>query len=156
MCAFGAMSLLGIACTPMGPGDGNGNGDPAAILPANYRDEFQLVRDCRNSIPHVASIRVYANEIGADGYLGAANVLPEGTMLVKEEFDGTDCDDDTALQVWSVMLKREAGFDPAAGDWRFQEIAAPDRRVTLDGKETCIACHSAAECVVRDYTCTEP
>jgi hypothetical protein len=54
------------------------------------------------------------------------------------------------------MLKRELGFDDEDNDWQWQEISAQDRRITLDGKATCISCHREKECVARDYMCTVP
>ena len=126
------------------------------IFPENFRESFTVVRDCRNSIEHEATVRVWINAIGEAGYLDDAATLPEGTIVIKEEFAaGADCDD-ADLAFWSVMRKEPAGFDPAANDWRFQEVAAPNRRISLDGKSTCIDCHTVTECVVRDLMCTLP
>lgn len=142
------------------PGGGNdnvGNDNTAPLIfPANYRDTFRLVRDCRTSIEHQATIRVYVNEVGAEAYLSDAAALPIGTIVVKEEFSGVACDDDGELAFWSAMLKREAGFDTEDGDWQWQEAASPERRVTLDDKTTCIRCHRVPDCLERDYMCTVP
>lgn len=133
-----------------------GGGASSVIVPADYRDTFRVVRECRTSIEHGATIRVYVNEIGADGYLNDVDPLPEGTIVVKEEFKGATCDNDAELEFLSAMLKREPGFDAEDNDWQWQEIAAKERMVTLDDKATCISCHRAKECVARDYMCTVP
>jgi hypothetical protein len=147
---------LGLACAGGTGNGGNGNGSEAEpIFPANYRQTYTLVRDCRNSIEHGSTVRVYVNSIGADAYVAEENPLPVGTMVVKEEYFGVACTNDDELAVWSAMVKQESGFDPSAGDWRFQEVASPSRNVTIDTKTTCIECHSAAECVARDFMCTE-
>jgi hypothetical protein len=150
-----------VAPTPNNNGAANDNAsanDNAAAEPifaANYRTTYTLVRDCRNSIEHGATIRVYANDVGATAYLAEAETMPVGSILVKEEFTGIDCDNDMELVYWAVMKKEAPGYDPEDNDWRFQESGAPDRRITIDGKASCIECHRATECVERDYMCTE-
>ena len=127
---------------------------PTPIFPANYRDDYVEVRDCRFSIEHGGvSIRVLVNEIGAAAYLANANPMPVGSVVVKEEFFGPDCDD-AELARWRVMRKEEAGFDPADGDWAWQWVE-PDRSVRFNDKSTCIGCHVAPACEARDKMCTE-
>ena len=142
--------LLSAGCPPTGVGDGE------PIFPANYRSTFIEVRDCRFSVEHAATIRVWVNSIGADAYLADENPLPVGTVVVKEEFEGGDCSNDAELTSWSVMRKETAGFDKQARDWRFQEVAAPSRTVTINGKSTCIECHTDPGCLARDLMCTAP
>ncbi len=144
-----ALFLLGWGCTPPAPN----NDEP--IFPANYRSSFVETRGCRNSIEHAATIRVWVNEIGADDYLTQSATLPVGTIVVKEEFAGPACDDDSVLVFWAAMKKEAAGFDPDLKDWRFQEVASPDRRVTQNGGAACITCHTDPDCQVRDLMCTE-
>lgn len=126
------------------------------IFPADYRTTFVEVRDCRLSNEHAATIRIWANDVGVAAYLARAAVLPEGSIIVKEEFEGLDCSNDAELAFWSVMKKEAAGFDADANDWRFQEISAPNRAVTLDTKATCIRCHVEPECLMFDLMCAEP
>jgi hypothetical protein len=129
------------------------------IFPANYRDTFTVVRDCRLGIEHGGvMIRVFANSVAAQPYLHNQNPLPLGSIVVKEEFDGTDCSNDADLTRWSAMRKESPGFDPVDNDWHWQRVTAPSRQVTCDDKTcpgfVCITCHRAAECVARDYMCT--
>lgn len=157
----GLVIFLSLGCSMPSP-DGNSNdndntsGSAEPFFPANYREAFTEVRDCRNSIGHTATIRVYVNAIGVEAYLADENPLPVGTIVVKEEFGDTVCRDDADLGFWRAMIKESAGFDPDDGDWRWQMVSAPDRDIILDNKATCIACHRASDCVARDYMCTEP
>jgi len=124
------------------------------IFPANYRDDYIEVRGCRLSIEHGGvSIRVFANDVSAGPYLDSANLLPVGSIVVKEEYDGQNCEEDGELVRWRVMRKEEPGFDPEDNDWHWQWVE-PDRSVTFDDKSTCISCHRVQECVDRDYMCT--
>lgn len=141
-----------------GNGSGNGDGDDPAsmVFPADYRASYRLVRDCRLSSSHPSMIRVWVNEIGADAYLANDNPLPEGTVVIKEEYGGTSCDADTELVSWAVMGKQAAGFDPEDGDWSWHRVVAPDRRILTDTKAGCVSCHRAPECLERDLMCTLP
>jgi len=146
------LASVGCPAAPTPPPDG----DADVIFPENYRTAFTLVRDCRNSVEHEAQIRVYVNAVGAADYLADAATLPEGTMVVKEEFaPGGGCDD-ADLEFWSAMRKEAAGFDEAASDWRFQEVSAPVRAITTDDNATCLECHFDPACLVRDLMCTAP
>ena len=159
--ALVATTLLGTACNgPTGggggeDGDGNGNGDLIEpIFPANYRETFTEVRDCRGSTSHPpGTIRVCVNEVGLEAYLADANPLPVGTILVKETFEGLTCDNDEELALWSALRKEEPGFDEEDSDWHWQDVQ-PDRSVLIDTKARCIGCHRA--CTDRDYMCTLP
>jgi len=85
-------------------GDGNGmvaineliaavdaslNGCPIEpIFPANYRDTYPLVRDCRFSIEHGGPmIRVWANPLSAQPYLDEDNPLPVGSIFGVLKFE---------------------------------------------------------------------
>ncbi len=140
-----------------GAGNGNGSGAVEAVFPDNYRETFTEVRDCRMSIEHGPfMIRVLANDIALQPYLNNENPLPVGSVLVKEEFLGTDCSNLAELAQWRVMRKEPPGFDPEDGDWHWQLVLAPARTVADNSKRTCIGCHSLSECLERDYQCTEP
>lgn len=147
------VTLLAYGC----PGTPPPVGDAELIFPVDYRETFAMVRDCRNSIEHAATIRVWVNDIGLEGYLGDAATLPEGTIVVKEEFEVLeDCDNDDNLTFRQVMRKESAGFDLTLNDWRFQEVESPTNRIVEDGPSTCRRCHTEPECVARDLMCTEP
>ena len=132
----------------------NRGGAPAPLFPANYRASFSMVRSCRFSAAHGGvNVRVFANDIAAQPYLDDANPLPEGSIVVKEEFNGTDCSDDNSLIGWRAMRKEAPGFDPNDGDWHWQKVSL-QRVVIFDTKDTCISCHTTPDCLVRDHMCT--
>lgn len=126
------------------------------VFPADYRNTYTLVRDCRLGIEHGGTqIRVWVNDIGAAAYQAEEDPLPVGTVVVKEEYEGTDCSNDDDLHVWAVMRKESPGFDPDNNDWDWIEYAAPGRTRTSFVKQLCIDCHRDPDCVARDYMCTE-
>ena len=132
----------------------NRGGEPQPVFPANYRASFTEVRGCRFSAAHGGvNVRVWANAIGAQPYVDLANPLPQDTVVVKEEFNGPDCNDDSTLVQWRAMRKEAPGFDPVDGDWHWQRVS-PQRVVVFDTKDTCISCHAAPDCLVRDHMCT--
>jgi hypothetical protein len=129
------------------------------IFPADYRDSFVEVRDCRLAIEHGGvMIRVLANSIAAEPYRRLENPLPVGSIVVKEEYDGVDCSDPDLFR-WTAMRKEAPGFDLEDGDWSWQRLDAPSRQVTCNDKGCtgfpCVACHRAPACKARDYMCTE-
>src|SRR5512139_1382746 len=86
-----------------------GGVDP--IFPADYRDTFIEVRDCRLGIEHGGvNIRVLANPIAAEPYLRDQNPLPQGSVVVKEEYEGGDCRNAGDLVRWRAMRKEAPGF----------------------------------------------
>jgi hypothetical protein len=148
-----ASSCLIVACAFGGTCE---TPDPTVepIAPADYRTSFTQVRDCRFSIEHDGvQIRVWANDIAMAAYLAEENPLPVGSVIVKEEFIGDNCDDDPDLNILSVMRKETSGFDNEDNDWHFQEINPTSRAVITNTKTDCIECHRN-DCSARDYMCT--
>lgn len=125
------------------------------IFPASYRNTYSEVRDCRFSAEHGGvAIRVLANPIAVQPYLDNQKPLPIGSIVVKEEYNASDCSDDSKLLRWRAMRKEEPGFD-SDGDWHWQWVNR-NRTVLFDDKSTCISCHLAPACLARDYMCTLP
>jgi hypothetical protein len=108
------------------------------LFPEDYAAEWTMVHDCRRSIEHdLTFVRIWADPTSVDTYTSREGELPEGSTLLKEEFGDAECSD---LIGWTVMM-REAGFAPAAGDWRWQRVR-DDRFVTSDGSlPECFLCH---------------
>lgn len=153
-----AVTAISTACVPVSNDGGNDNatGGTQPIFSATYRTDFSVVRDCRFGIEHGGVMfRVFANEIAREAYLANQNPLPVGSILIKEEFNGVDCADDSQLFQWRVMRKESPGFDSDDSDWHWQRVVT-ERRVVEDTKATCISCHRAPACIERDYMCTEP
>jgi len=116
------------------------------------REDFESVRK-RN--PHASTyITVYVNNIsrGAMFATGAPR-FPEGSVIVKEKIekplspDGYNMGPKERLEnlkpsLYTLMIKREPGYNPAAGDWEFAVASGKDGRIEAGGKlESCQACH---------------
>lgn len=128
---------------------------PTPIFPANYRNSYVEVFGCRSSIEHGGvSIRVLVDPANAQAYLNEANPMPVGSVVLKEEFLGPDCNASLPDR-WRVMRKEAPGFDPQDGDWAWQWVER-DRSVLFNDKQTCIGCHNVPACNARDKMCTEP
>lgn len=135
-----------------------------SLVPDGYAARFTEVRNCRNTIEHIATttqpmvsnIRVLTNPEAAEAYRMNAARLPVGTVIVKEEFDDPSCSR-ASLRAWTVMRKEPAGYDTAHNDWRWQRVRASDNAVLVDGRvASCISCHNRPACTSRDWQCTVP
>lgn len=97
----------------------------------------------RKRNPHASTVvTVYVNETGREAMFSPTPmVFPRGSVIVKRKFDGMS--DETKALLSTVMLKREAGYNPDAGDWEFAVVAADSREVVDRGTlANCIACHT--------------
>jgi len=99
----------------------------------------------RATIPHMnAAINVYVNPIGkaAMWALGRER-FPVGSVLVKEKFyleENPNGPDKASL--YTVMIKRDAGYAPDVGDWEFAVVSGDRRSVIGRGQmENCVSCH---------------
>lgn len=123
---------------------------PDPIWPDDWQDTFTQVRPCRRSIDHdLVYVTIHANEIGAPSYQNRDAPFPEGSTVLKVEYADEGC---TELKGYTVMQRREAGYDDAGGDWHWQRADA-SRVVSLDGKSSqpaadpptpvdrCVKCH---------------
>lgn len=131
-----------------------GPDDPPAtevVFPAGYEATYVEVRNCRRSPDHDLSyIRVLANAEAEPSYRTLSGTLPEGSVLVKEEFADEAC---TELTGWTAMRKEPAGYAPEGGDWRWQRVDL-DRTVVVDGAAAqCLACHQFC---TPDFGCAVP
>jgi hypothetical protein len=95
-----------------------------------------------------ALVNVYANALAEDRYRaivpgGAAPAgftFPAGSLLVKEMLDPSG-----GPSVLTAMYKRQAGYDPAHGDWwygRLNSDGTPTNPAYAGRIEFCVACHS--------------
>jgi hypothetical protein len=130
------------------------------VFPEDYRSSYELVRDCRLSIEHdLVRIQVWANDIARDAYVNRDAELPDGSILVKEEFDGDDVGCADPMIGWTVM-RREAGFSPSIGDWHWQTLNE-EQVVIEDGRiSECYMCHDMCDDDEDDegfdWTCAVP
>ena len=70
------------------------------------------------------------------------STFPVGSTIVREKLLS---ESQLTPQVLAVMIKREEGFNPEAGDWEFLLVNGHANRIEKRQKQgECLACHSAA------------
>jgi hypothetical protein len=87
-------------------------------------------------------IRVYVNDVGRDAMLKAKNPkFPVGTIVIKEKLPEKQSQ---TPEFFTIMLKREAGYDPGAGDWQYLIMGAAKAKLEKPADiDSCQSCHSA-------------
>jgi hypothetical protein len=96
----------------------------------------------RKKNPHAATfITVYVNKVGRKAmFSNESRRFPEGSVIVKQKM-GQDSEGVRPL-LYTVMTKRERGYNPSVGDWEFSVIAGNGTQLEASGKlENCQACH---------------
>jgi hypothetical protein len=105
--------------------------------------------------PHAAAyITVYVNNAGREAmFAKQAQRFPEGSIIVKEKFGAPSGDRKPLL--YTIMRKRESGYNPKVGDWEFSVVGADGKELQATGKlENCQGCHlgkSESDFVFRPY-----
>jgi cytochrome P460 len=96
----------------------------------------------RKRNPHSASfITVYVNNIGREAmFAKQVQRFPEGSVIVKEKI--SNYNEGSKPLLYTLMRKREPGYNPEVGDWEFSVVAANGTQVEATGKlENCQFCH---------------
>jgi hypothetical protein len=128
-----------------------------AAFPANYRDTYAEVRDCRKSGDHdLAFVRILADPAAAEPYLTREQPFPDGAVVLKEEYDFSDAACAGPVTSYTVMVRASARTDQLGWDW--QRVDAR-RNVTERNGARCRNCHldcSGGSGVGYEYTCAEP
>jgi hypothetical protein len=96
--------------------------------------------------PHGMLLTTYVNTAARDAVLDRAGTMPEGAIIVKENYMP-----DSTLAAVTVMYKA-SGYNPENNDWFFIKRLA-DGTVEASGRvEGCQNCHGAAR--ANDYILT--
>ena len=67
--------------------------------------------------------------------------FPTGSVVVSEKLSKPD---DPPPELLAVMVKRDAGFNPASGDWEFLVVSGALNEVRERQKKgSCVRCHSS-------------
>ena len=109
--------------------------------------------------PHMGKyINVYVNDKGfAEMSTKKKPVFPEGTMILKEKIGHAG---DTAInkygqpELFTVMLKREKGYNSECGDWEFATVEVKTSKIERGKTPSCMGCHKnykGTDFVKRDY-----
>jgi hypothetical protein len=104
--------------------------------------------------PHMSTyITVYVNNIGRTAMFAKnPEQFPVDSIIVKEKIK----DSETRQPVlYTIMRKRERGYNPKLGDWEFSVVGPNGTEVQGTGKlENCQSCHvnvSDSDFVFRSY-----
>lgn len=146
------IALLGLVAPACGDDAGS---EP--LFGEDYAATFSEVRDCRPSGDHdLNNIRVLASAEVAGPYLNRDAPIPEGGLLLKEEYDFGDVDCTGEIKQWTVMQRRATGSSSDTLDWGWQRVDW-NRNVVTEDEPRCIGCHQL--CVAPsgyEFTCTVP
>lgn len=115
------------------------------VLPGDYEN-------ARKQNPHAtAHVTVFVNRVGSEAMNATNPRFPEGSMIVKQKYYSVTAPvrpEDANL--YTVMLKRETGYNPSLGDWEFAVVAGNGKHLESRGKiSTCMGCHK--DQAVSDY-----
>lgn len=108
----------------------------------------------RQSNPHAAAyVTVYVNALGLQAMRATdGSRFPQGSMIAKAKYYSDNLSEHRSgpPSLYTVMLKREAGFNPACGDWEFAVVAGDGRTVQARGPlASCMKCHETQQ--AKDY-----
>ncbi|MCX4241357.1 cytochrome P460 family protein [Paraliomyxa miuraensis] len=140
------------------PGDDGDDGGPAPLFPEDYDASYVEVRNCRGSGDHdLHNIRILVDPSGLAAYEGRAEPFPEGSVVMKEEYDFGDVSCSGEIVQWTVMRKLAEGSGEPTLGWQWQELDL-DRRVVEEDGQRCIACHTGCGVPPDGYdgTCSIP
>lgn len=85
--------------------------------------------------PHGDFLTTYVNDTGMFGIRKKKGTMPEGTIIVKENYDR-----DRKFNALSVMYKVK-GYNPPAADWFWAKYDKDGKVLTAGRAEACIKCH---------------
>jgi hypothetical protein len=130
---------------------------PVPAFPADYAASYAEVRDCRRSGDHeLAFIRVLTDPAATVPYENRTEAFPDGSVVLKEEYEFGDDTCSGVIASWTVMVKAGAATDQLG--WNWQRVGG-DRRVLDENSQRCLTCHfdcSGNPSVGYDHTCAEP
>jgi Cytochrome P460 len=158
---FGWPGALVFASVLAGVGCGGGDDDDGVettLFAADYASTFTEVRDCRKSADHdLNNIRILADPTALASYEDRADDFPDGSIVIKEEYDFDDNDCTGDIIQWTVMVKGGGASTADTLGWQWQQVNG-SRKVDTENEFRCINCHT--ECGVApvgfDGTCAEP
>lgn len=104
-----------------------------------------LCADVRNppDTPHKDKyIRVYVNDVGQEAMLRTKNPkFPAGSIVIKEKLPEKES---LTPELFTIMVKREAGFNPRGGDWQYLIMDSAQTKLEKPSDiESCQSCHAA-------------
>lgn len=132
--------------------------EPTPLFPEDYAATYTEVRGCRQSGDHDLNIiRVLADPAALGPYQNHDKPIPEGAVLLKEEYDFGDVTCSGPLKQWTVMARLAEGSSAETLDWRWQTVDS-QRQVVGEDTPRCYGCHAGCTPENGGYenTCTLP
>jgi len=129
------------------------------VNPEPQRVDAAISALCAAPTPRVENphsdkfITVYVNQIGSHAMMKEKSPhFPVGSVIVKEKLTKADS---ATPELLTVMVKRQAGYDAANGDWEFMVLDGKAEKVQASGRlVNCQGCHlqeKATDYVSRRY-----
>ncbi len=119
--------------------------DGAAALPPGYRESFTKLTLARVPSQGHATGRweldVFANDAGAHAMATRAREVPVGASVVAEHYERGGARGAGPVM---VMEKRERGYAPDHGDWRYVVVGSAGQLVNDGVIASCAGCHDDA------------
>ena len=138
-----ALGLLGMACGASRPGSPDTTGSAVwnFLQEVDYQEEWELWpgkgEKYQGGEPHGALFTTYLNPAALDALTGKAGSMPNGAIIVKENYTA-----DGSFDLITVMYK-VAGYNPDNNDWFWAKVKA-NGEVEAEGQlQGCQACHGA-------------
>ena len=98
--------------------------------------------------PHGTYHKIYINNVLADILPVSTNIAPQGTVIVKENYNS-----DKILDAITVMVKVR-DYNPDGGDWFWAKYSTEGEILAEGTPGSCIACHQGME--ANDYIIVRP
>ena len=109
----------------------------------DYQDSWEtwpgLPKQYQGADPHGMLLTTYLNSAALEVVKDGGSSMPDGTILVKENFTP-----EGVLDATTIMYKK-AGYNPDHNDWFWAKVLA-DGTIDKEGQvEGCQTCHGAAQ-----------
>lgn len=96
------------------------------------------------SDPHIGKyINVFVNAKGIQEMTQKKKpAFPAGTMILKEKMGSfRDSSNVAPAELFTIMIKREKGYNPSCGDWEFATVDVKSAEVKRGKITSCMGCH---------------
>jgi hypothetical protein len=100
----------------------------------------QIEKTLGISDPHIKKfVHVYVSKNGEVAMRTNSGFFPKGAIVLKEKFSDAE---GKQTELFTGMIKREAGYNPECGDWEFFTLPGDASKVSERGKlQDCMDCH---------------
>ena len=134
-----------------------------AAFACESADSARRKEEKQASNPHAGyAVHVYVTQAGHDTLTSGKGVYPLGSAIIKEKLrtlgeanaapgnapnnraNAAPARKHYTTELFTGMLKREAGYNPECGDWEFFIVSGDSKKLLARGKiDSCMACHQS-------------